>query len=327
MSSGSHERGRKGGSRALVIVAVIVFGLGVAALAYVMGGFGSQEAAEEDSAGERSTTDGVEVRDGLADYSWDELSQIASDLSACDSRDAALELAASYNLVNPDGTMTGDTKEVQLDDGRVIQVAIADVYRDAKADGSGTSGLTFVCMTGAGVHQMNDEDTIEGGWESSGMRSWLADEMMDDLPDDLAGTIVSVSKLTNNVGETFDAADVTATSDSLWLLSSREVCGEITWYSDEYGSQYAYRDAVFNAEGEQYALFAEAGVTCDGDPNGMLVRTVDGVDYAWFLRSCENNHGNYMADASYFRSVLDSGYPKAQANPTDELAVVFGFCL
>jgi hypothetical protein len=326
MSSGSHERGRGGGSRALVIVAVIVFGLGVAALAYVMGGFGSPGSADGNAADERSANDGVEVRDGLADYSWDELSQIAADLSACDSRDAALELAASYNLVNPDGTMTGDTKEVQLDDGRVIEVAIADVYHDAKADGSGTSGLTFVCMTGAGVHQMNDEDTIDGGWEASGMRGWLADEMMDDLPDDLAGAIVSVSKLTNNVGETTDPADVTATSDSLWLLSAREVCGEITWYTDEYGSRQAYRDTVYNAEGEQYALFSEAGVTCHDDPSGTLARTVDGVDCAWFLRSCESNRADYMED-SFFRSVLDSGYPKAQANPSDELGVVFGFCL
>jgi hypothetical protein len=324
-----HSNGQsRGGSRALLIVAIVIFLLGAGAFAYVsIGGFGTEGADEDVQAQDAATTDEeVEVKDHLEDYTWEELSEISRQMSAYGSRDEALDVAKTYHLVNEDGSMTGETKQVTLDDGTVIEVALADVYHDANADGSGQCGMTFVCMTCAGTHQMNDTDVIDGGWEACGMRSWLDTEMMDNLPDDLSSVIVSANKLTNNVGMTTDTASVTVTSDRLWLLSAREVCGNITWYADEYGSSFASKDAVFNAEGEQYALFAQLGVTCYDDPGDCLVRTVNDSASPWFLRTCESNKVNYMDD-SFFRSILDSGYPKGITAPSEQAGVVFGFCI
>jgi hypothetical protein len=324
-----HSNGQsRGGSRALLIVAIVIFLLGAGAFAYVStGGFGSETTDAGVQAQDAATTDeGVEIKDHLEDYSWEELSEISRQMSAYASRDEALEVAKTYHLVNEDGSMTGETKQVTLDDGTVIEVALADVYHDAKADGSGQCGMTFVCMTCAGTHQMNDTNVIDGGWEACSMRSWLDTEMMENLPDDLASVIVSANKLTNNVGMTTDTGSVTSTSDRLWLLSAREVCGNITWYADEYGSWHSDEDAVFNAEGEQYALFAQLGVTCYDDPDDCLVRTSNGTAISWFLRTCESNKYNFMDD-SYYRSVLDSGYPKSITAPSEQAGVVFGFCI
>ena len=73
---------------------------------------------------------------------------------------------------------------------------------------------------------MNEMDTNAGGWEACGMRLWMSSDLLGELPDDLRAAIVPVSKLTNNVGETEDPSSVTATEDTLWLLSTVELAGE-----------------------------------------------------------------------------------------------------
>jgi hypothetical protein len=325
-------RPRARGPRARAVIAAAVFVAGVLALGYVMlwmpahgteatsdAGASSSDAAATDVSAELSP------RESLADYSWAELSRISSEVSACQSRDDALQVAERYNLVSDDGSMTGERKAVALDDGTSANVVLADVWHDDLASG-GKAGLTFVFADAVATRPMNDTDTVEGGWGSSSMRSWLASELMDELPDDLAAAIVPISKATNNTGVTSDASAVTVTEDSLWLLSAREALGDITWYAQEYGSEYASYDTPANAEGEQYALFAQQGVTCDSDGSGALVRTLDGTPCSWFLRTCVPYQASWAEDA-FFYDVMDSGHPGGMARPSEELGVVCGFCV
>ena len=105
-----------------------------------------------------------------------------------------------------------------------------------------------------------------------------------------------------------------------------EALGDITWYAQEYGSDYASYDTPANAEGEQYALFAQQGVTCDSDGSGALVRTLDGTPCSWFLRTCVPYQASWAEDA-FFYDVMDSGHPGGMARPSEELGVVCGFCV
>ncbi len=315
-----------------IVLALIVFLAGAVLLFMVLTGrLGSRQDpyADGDAAEtqEAAQSDEVTPQASLAEYSWKDLSSISSEISAAGSREAALEIAKSYNLVTSDGAMTGDTKEVELSDGSTITVELADIYHDDKSDGSGKAGLTFICASSIGQHAMNSTGTIDGGWESSEMRSWLASDVLSSLPEDLSGVILQVNKMTNNTGSTSDAASVTATSDTLWLLSAREVCGTVDWFAHEYGANYASYDDVCNGEGEQYALFSQAGVGPRTDPNGALKRVgVDGAATAWFYRSAMNYTFENI-EGSFFYEALDSGYPYGHAAPETAQGVVFGFCV
>lgn len=75
---------------------------------------------------------------------------------------------------------------------------------------------------------------------------------------------------TNNVGLP-DVASVTRRSRWAVGLSAVEVCGNITWFEDEFATEISLHtaglDAVLNAEGTQYAYLSAAGVT--GETGGQ----------------------------------------------------------
>ena len=196
---------------------------------------------------------GVPVRATVNDYSWEELSKISAQISACGSQEEAIEVAKSYNLTNPDGTLDGtQVKQLELADGTTTEVQILGFYHDDKSDGSGKAGISFVFRDAIGQHVMNSNGTTEGGWANCEMRAWMNSDLIALLPEDLQSRIVPVNKLTNSVGFTGDPNSVTASSDSLWLLSQIEIEGP----SD--GSNSAYFGAL-DCEGSQYQLYANCG--------------------------------------------------------------------
>lgn len=285
------------------------------------------------SSSDSGTPPAVERDDQLVprafqDYSWDELSQVADLVAAAPSDEEGASVAATYNV------SVGSARTFELDDGSVTRLTVVGIRHDDRADGSGKAGLTLMTSPIA-ERPMNSSGTSDGGWGSSELRSWLATDGLDLLPDELAAALVPVSKLTNNVGVTSDPASVSATEDALWLFSAAEVCGPIDWFASEYGTEpnaytgyidFAPYDALLSAEGAQYEYFSAAGVTGSSDPSHVLQQALAGQDVAWWYRSAYPF--TYTGDdATYFYQVMATGFPGTTGLASQDAGVVAGLCL
>ncbi len=263
---------------------------------------------------------GAPVRATLGEYSWAELSVIAKEMTRRSTRDAALEIAKEYNLVDAEGHMLLATKDLQISNLGVAQMRLVDVYHDDLANGEGKAGMSFMASNIAFTHCINSTDDITGGWESCELRSWLKTTIYNCLDDELRTSIVYVDKLTNNVGHSTDASSVSSTVDTLWLPSMVEMIGPIswTWPSDPDNSD-GY-NAITNAEGTQYALFSEQGVTAIESNPSIVFQGTDGP-LTWWERSCS------PSGTSKFRAVGTGGDPAEIWGTSTELGVCLGFCL
>ena len=107
---------------------------------------------------------------------------------------------------------------------------------------------------GAGYFVMNTEATNSGGWKSSQMRTNICGTSLSSysgtiiavIPAALRAVLKSVTKYTNNTGNSSAASAVTATTDYFFLLSEYEVFGSTNYAnSNESGkqAQYSYYSA------------------------------------------------------------------------------------
>lgn len=321
-------RGWAGAARLVASLAMALAGAG--AVWWVLSGgslpFVSVAPEEPDALEGVAAETAPEGERRLSDYSWAELSEISEEISAAPDDEAGREVAASYGLVDEDGSLTDDEVQIELADGTVVSAQLVGIRHDECSDGRGRAGLTFVTSQAVAERPMNADGGVDGGWEASDMRAWLNGDALELLPQDLREHLVAVEKRTNNVGGARDASAVTATSDLLWLLSAREVCGDIDWFAHEYGDEYAYLDAVANAEGEQYERFRAAGVGPSSAPEGVLERSCQGKRTSWSYRTpfffvYQN------LDGRYFYNVLATGYPYGYSTPDAAQGVVVGFCV
>ena len=305
---------------ALVLsLAVVALGAG---LVYLV-------STNQPSATPQPSQEGGEVEPAsFAEYSWDELSAVAQLIASAESDEKGREVAAEY------GISLGDSRQLLLDDGRSVTLTVVGLRADERSDGSGLAGLTLM-LSPISLRPMNSSDTNVGGWEASELRSWLAGEGKELLPDDLAASVVSVRKLTNNTGVTNDAAAVTQTDDELWLFSASEVCGAITWFTDEYGDEpnlytgyvdFAPYDEMLSSEGEQYEYFASSGVRASSDSLGVLKLAYGSSTTSWWYRT-SYPYTFTGEDASYFYQVMASGYPSMTSLASEPSGVTVGLCL
>lgn len=265
---------------------------------------------------------GVAVKDSTEAYTWDELSKISGEIAKASDENAAVEVAKKYHLTTADGKLDGtQTKSVTLSNGTQTAVQIVGFAHDEKADG-GKAGITFIFKDCIGKHNMNSSNTKAGGWEASEMRSYLNSEGISLFPSDLQQKVVSVNKLTNNVGDTQSTSSVTVTSDKLWLFSSVELCGTISWYG---GSYVVYND-VLNAEGSEYKLFRDMNVGQRGS-NSILVKNLNGQSNYWWERSPYPYNSNNLDYSSYFNRVISDGDPNGGGDAINSLGVCPGFCI
>ena len=198
------------------------------------------------------------VRETLEEYSWSELSAISQEIAEAEDLDAAIEIAASYNLCDEDGELDlENTKDVELSDGTVAPVAIVGIYQDEAADG-GKAGLTFMFMGCISAQPYNSSGKTDGGWEDSDLREWLNEDFVEMLPSDLQNALVECVKLTNNTGKTEDEGDVTETEDLVWAPSIIELGGPTP--------DWAYT-SVYDEEGEWYQAFEQADVQYNSGSN------------------------------------------------------------
>lgn len=273
---------------------------------------------------------GVGTKGTVEGYSWKQLSQISSQISAAGSDEDALAIAARYHLVNDEGKLDGtQTKKVKLSGGLESTVMIVGFNHDDKADGTGKAGISFMFCDAIDAHAMNVDASNKGGWESSEMRSWLAGDAKSKLPHALSSRLVAVEKRTNNTGPTTDASAVTATADELWLLSFKEIAGDVK-LEDGLTSNpdLAAWCAVWNQEGKQYKLFSDVGIQQFG-ANGLLSckSLVDGgkcskdrLCYWW-----ERSSTPYTAE-KFLGAGID-GDPIYSDNANAAYGVICGFCL
>ena len=102
-----------------------------------------------------------------------------------------------------------------------------------------------------GYFSMNSNNSNSGGWKSSQMRteicgtnlSYYSGTIIAVIPEALRAVLKSVTKYTNNTGNSSAASAVTATTDYFFLLSEYEVFGKITYGNTNEKSkqaQYSY---------------------------------------------------------------------------------------
>ena len=105
-----------------------------------------------------------------------------------------------------------------------------------------------------GYFSMNSSNTNSGGWASSQMRTNICGTSLSSysgtiiavIPAALRAVLKSVTKYTNNTGNSTVASAVTATTDYFFLLSEYEVFGSCTYANSteaSYQAQYAYYSA------------------------------------------------------------------------------------
>ena len=306
---------------ALCVAALAVVGLLVAFATSWMGPFASRggdpasqgqeppAAEQEDPQGEETDDEDApaavapDARASVEDYSWEELSQIAALIADAGSDDEAVDLAAEYNLCAADGSLDGtQTKDLRLADGTVVPVAVAGFRQDERADGTGVAGITFVARESL-ANQPVDPSGEALVWEDTALRAWLNDDLLDSLPEELAGLVVPVTKRTNE-----PSGASAQTDETLWLPSFSELVG-----SPAAGSVL---QGAYTAEGDQYQLFSDLGVTAD--TYGALA--LADAQY-WWTRSADVTTGQWYA------SVSPEGYPYWARNPAQPLAILPGFCL
>ena len=247
------------------------------------------EEAEEPAEEEPSE---LAPRTSVAEYSWDELSQVSALIAAAPSDEEAVAIATEYHLCTEDGKLDGtQTKELELTNGTKVTVAVAGFRHDEKADGSGAAGVTFVTLGSVGKQAYNPSGDVTA-WEDSPLRSWMNQSLMGELPEGLADLIVPVTKATGT-----PSGDLSETSDSMWLLSATELAGL----------------ATNGEEGSQYQLFSDQGV----EGQSSVLKLCD--DY-WWLRGL-------TSDGQWQRTVDKDGSPSSGRNSLYEFDVVAGFCL
>lgn len=295
-------------------------------LAFVLCACSGQDVPQEQE------TPSETVPKALNDYSWEELSDISGQIASAESDEEGRAIAQRFGLVDEDGRLSDQTKMIVIDDTRALDVRLAGIRHDDKADGTGKAGLTFMSVGALDIRPMNNDDTVEGGWEGSSLRAWLEEEMTRRLDEDFVAALVPVSKRTNNVGRTESLDDVTATTDRLWVFSVHEVCGDVSWDVDEFRQKRGYQDidGLVNAEGFQYEVFSLAGVTGSGDPNGFLSLADSTGASPWWYRTPYPFDWQGLGDTGvngYFFRVMDTGYPESLGAPQDPSSVVVGFCV
>lgn len=109
-------------------------------------------------------------------------------------------------------------------------------------------------VSATGYFSMNSSNTNSGGWASSQMRTNICGTSLSSysgtiiavIPAALRAVLKSVTKYTNNTGNSTAASAVTATTDYFFLLSEYEVFGSCTYANSSeanYQAQYAYYSA------------------------------------------------------------------------------------
>lgn len=280
-------------------------------------GEGSEAEGEEgaETEEEQVSEDGIVIRTGLWEYSWDELKSIAELMEKCESREEAIEIAKVYNLADSTGLIHSDFKEVTLANDDSFYVRLVDIWHDDAETESKKAGMTFISTRPVHACQMGPTDISAGGWEKCSVRSWLVSRLYNDLPYDLRDAIIPTQKTANNVGIAESNECVTTTNDPLWIPSLVELAGTVELPYEEDPDKAGLLNEVLNAEGGQYEAYNQEHVGADHGNSELAVS-----DNGWWLRSVEVTSGKP-------RFVNSDGSILEASNADETRGVIFGFCI
>lgn len=270
----------------------------------------------------------IQVKESVDAYTWEELSQISSEIAAASTQADSISIAHKYNLCGKNGELSGmPSKSVTLSNGTVLHASIIGFNHDQKENG-GLAGITFLFDEVVSLTAWNQSGLNDGGWQGSSVRSWLSMTFFPTLPDDLQDAIVTVNKRTNNTGGVDSGMlypnVVTVTPDKLWLPSHVELAGnnpeDVPWSISHYGTQFTWCNDITSDEGTQYALFSQTD-TAGFAENANLVRRYEGTAKKWWLRSA-NPHFTYVT-----LTVAEDGALDGDVGSIESQGVVPGFCV
>lgn len=270
-----------------------------------------QPLEQEEEAGQVSH---VVPQDSISDYSWEDLSLISQEMSEAGGRNEAMAIAEKYGLVSSDGTFPDNTKIIALRDGTKLRMRLVDIMHDNRADGRGKASMTFLAANTSHHGKMADKTTTDGGWASSSLRTWMQVDLPKNLPSEVYDIIVPVEKYSNNVGKSMSINCVSPTKETVWAPSIVELTGPVDWEFHTDPGNSSFYSAVFNAEGEQYAYYAQHHV---GSFNS---NTCLSYGEEWWMRSTAASTGRG-------RFVTSGGDPSAFGDSYDTHGIVIGFCI
>lgn len=250
----------------------------------------------------------------LNDYSWKEISLIsnagvADEYFAVGDRKAVTlngtvgslsfsdETYYCYIIgINHNSAVEGDNRihfqfgYSDLKDGTHLAFVDSGLYSGEK-----TSGTWF---------NMNNSSSNNGGWNSSRMRTVICPAFQNVMPLELGSVLKTVTKYSDNTGGgTNNAAYVTATTDTIFLLSQYEVYGSITTANRAEKNHQA-----------QYAFYSY------GNSVIKYGHSSTHPEIYWFLRSVD------VSWASYFCAVSPSGR-MSSSNATFSTGFAPAFCV
>ena len=166
-------------------------------------------------------------------------------------------------------------------------------------------------VSATGYFSMNSSKTNSGGWKSSQMRTNICGTSLSSysgtiiavIPAALRAVLKSVTKYTNNTGNSSAASAVTATTDYFFLLSEFEVFGSISYGNTNEQNKQA-----------QYAYYSAGNSKIKYKHNGTSTAV------HWWLRS------PYSIDPNRFVDVMAGG-TVSPTNAYYSLGFAPGFCV
>ena len=191
-------------------------------------------------------------------------------------------------VTNPDYATDyhiGDVKPVSINGTQYLAEIVA-FDKDVKT-GGGTAGITWLLFDIMQSHTMNSQNITTGGWESSGMRSWINSDILPNL--DIKDHIVEVSKISDTYENGAVVHNGQTTHDKLWIPSAQEIFGGSSYETE--GVAYSDR---FTAEGNRIKYLSGSAV-------GWWLRSASSSTGFWYVNNSGGAGGN---SASYSYGVV-----------------------
>lgn len=197
----------------------------------------------------------------------------------------------------------GNYKPLDLGSEGVINMQIAGIDKDQKADGTGTAPISWIGIELLRtLHRINpsrvtnDDGTYQegtgpiGGWEKCEMRTYLNDTILPLIPEEVRSRIVPVTKIQTSYTTT-GTSETQKTTETVWIPDYGEVVGSSSLY---------------------YGLFENK------DDNRIKYHISSSSGKYWWLRSAYG--------AVTFRIVYGNGYPYNSNDVNSNNGVALGFC-
>lgn len=151
--------------------------------------------------------------------------------------------------------------------------------------------------------RMNTTNTNSGGWNNSYMRKTICPAFKNVLPAALKNAIKSVTKYTDNTGNSSAASAVTATTDEIFLLAEYEVFGTISRGNSNESSKQ-----------KQYDYYSA------GNSKIKYNHSATSTAVLWWLRSPRASTSTYFV-------IVNTGGTVNRDNANNSLGFAPGFCV